>query len=249
MNVKHDLEQPVISIETSGRLGSAAVAVGGAVVACKQFAASLNHGVELLPAISRLCEQAGVTPDRVANVYVSGGPGSFTGLRVGITFAKSMALAHGARMIRVPTLDVIAQNALDANGPPDRVAVVLDAKRRRVYANWFERAGDQFVAREDPAERDPKTFLESLAPIAVLGEGVSYHRDAIESVSGVTLLSDPHNQPRAEIVFKLGQAMASHGEFTDIDAMIPIYVRLPEAEEKWQQKHNDSGGDAERANR
>lgn len=241
MSDPYDVSQPVISIETSGRLGSVAVSVGGTVVACDQFAASHNHGVELLPVISRLCAQAGVSPDQVARVYVSGGPGSFTGLRVGITFAKSIALARGARMVRVPTLDVIAQNALNANKSPDRVAVVLDAKRLRVYANWFERDGDCYVARDEPAERDPQSFLKSLAPIAVLGEGVSYHRDAIESVSGVTILSEQHNQPLAEVVYRLGEAMAGLGEFTDINAMIPIYVRAPEAEEKWRQRQPNAG--------
>jgi len=249
MDIPCDTSGPVISIETSGRLGSVAVSVDGAIAASGQFAASFNHGVELLPAISRLCAQSGVAPERVVGVYVSGGPGSFTGLRVGITFAKSLALAQGARLVRVPTLEVIAQNALNAGAPPHRVAVVLDAKRQRVYANWFERDGDRYVARDQPAERDPRSFLESLAPIAVLGEGVSCHRKAIESVNDVTILADVHNQPRADVVFELGEAMASRGEFTDINAMIPIYVRAPEAEEKWRQRQEAAGDSIDRNNR
>lgn len=210
---------------------------GGKVIAQAQFAASCNHGVELLPTVSRLCTQAGIRPADVGRVDVSGGPGSFTGLRVGVTFAKSLAYAHGARLVRMGTLDVIAQNALTLSEPPPRVAVILDAKRKKVFANWYELKQGTYVARDRPLERDPIEFLGSIAPIAVLGEGVGFHRGAVDSVNGVSVLDESLNRGRAEVVFELGESRARRQQWTPIEEMAPIYVRLAEAEEKWRANH------------
>ena len=83
-----------------------------------------------------------------------------------------------------------------------------------------------------PAQRDPRTYLSTLAPIAVIGEGVAYHRDAIDSIKTVSVLPEELNRPRAEIVHRLGRAMAANKQFIEIADLIPIYIRRPEAEEK-----------------
>ena len=126
-----------LAVETSGRIGGVAVGVGPAVLEARTFRTALRHAAELLPAVEGLCRDHGLRPDAVDEVYVSGGPGSFTGLRIGVTFARTLALACGAKIVRVPTLTVIAQNALEASEAPATVAVVLDAKRRRIFAAVF----------------------------------------------------------------------------------------------------------------
>jgi tRNA threonylcarbamoyladenosine biosynthesis protein TsaB len=226
-----------ISVETSGRVGSVAVARGEEIVAGRSFSTQRGHGVELLPTVSALCEQAGVAPSAVKHVYVSGGPGSFTGLRIGVTFAKAMALAVGARVVRVPTLDVIAQNALAIISRPSRVVAVLDAKRRHVYASAFDLAGEHYEPIDEPNERDPESYLQSLGPVTVLGEGIAYHQQAIEAVEGVTIGGEELSRARAETVHRLGRRMALSGLFISIGELIPIYVRRPEAEEKWDERH------------
>ena len=228
-----------LAIETSGRVGSVVLGRAGALLGEAEFVASHNHGVELLPAVSRLCAAAGVSPADIGRVDVSCGPGSFTGLRVGVTFAKMLAFARGARLVRVPTLDVIAQNALMVDRPPDRVAVVLDAKRQRVYACAYDLDQDRYVARGGPVECDPTTWLEPLSPVVVLGEGTRYHKEAIGWVAGATILSEHYHRPHARVVYRLGEALARAGGYTDGDAMLPVYVRLPEAEEKWRARQQE----------
>ena len=223
-----------LAVETSGRAGSVAVARGAAILASEQFNTQLRHGVELLPAVARACAACGVTPGDVAHIYVSGGPGSFTGLRIGITFAKTMALATAARVVRVPTLMVIAQNTRQLPQPPERVAVILDAKRDHVYSAAFRRDGILYEPIDAPAERDPTAYLAALAPIAVVGEGVAYHRAAVESASGVTILPDDLNRARAEVVHELGRRLAAQGGFPPANELTPIYIRRPDAEEKWE---------------
>src|SRR5689334_12051893 len=99
-----------LALETSGRTGSVALVEVGNVVAEDQFPHGLRHAAGLVPMIDRLCRERGWAPGDVDEVYVSAGPGSFTGLRVGITVAKTLALATGARVVAVPTADVLARN-------------------------------------------------------------------------------------------------------------------------------------------
>lgn len=104
-------ENPLIlAIETSGRLGSVALAEGEKLLAQKQFTGPMRHSAEIFPDIVALLEQFDKKPAHLEQVYISVGPGSFTGLRIAVTIAKSMALANQAGIVAVDTLDCIAAN-------------------------------------------------------------------------------------------------------------------------------------------
>ncbi len=233
-----------LAFETSSALGSVALGRGGDVLGARKLSGPRKHAVEFLPAIAALCDTHDIEPTSVRRVFVSSGPGSFTGLRIGITTARMIGLATGARIVAVPTLEIIAQNALDASDSPDRVVVMLDAKRRRVYTAAFSRRGGSYVATTDPVEADPAEFLAGQTTEggshAVLGEGVLYHRAAIEE-SGWPVLPEALYAPRAETVYQLGAVRAGEGKFEDRSALIPTYVRLPEAQEKWEQRQKNRG--------
>jgi tRNA threonylcarbamoyladenosine biosynthesis protein TsaB len=235
-----DENAPTIALETSGRIGSIAVGRGSSIAATETFSRPMGHAVELMPALDRLCKTNDIAPTDVGYVYVSAGPGSFTGLRIGVTVARSIALANGAKIVRVPTLDVVAQNALEMHEPPDDLAVILDAKRRRVYAASFRRTGDVYQRTCEPAECDPLVFLSAMPrTAAVIGEGVAYHQEAVKE-SGLQSPGDEFARARAEAVFRLGAKEARTGVFEDPGDVIPIYIRRPEAEEVWEQRHNES---------
>ncbi len=228
---------PALAIETSGRIGSVAIGRGPRVLESRAFSTTLRHAVELLPTVDALCRDHQVRPDEVATVYVSGGPGSFTGLRIGITFARSLALATGARIVRVPTLDVIAQNALALDPRPPRVVVVLDAKRHHVYSAPFALEQDAYVCTQEPAELDPESFFATLPrDCHAVGEGIAYHQAAVDS-AGLAVLPVELNHARAEVVYRLGHARVSAGAFDDARGVVPIYIRRPEAEEVWERRH------------
>jgi len=227
----------IIAIETSSRRGSVALAAGPDRVSVAAFTADFRHGVELLPSIDRLCRDAGWPPTSIQQIYVSVGPGSFTGLRVAITTARHLALAVGARVVAIDSLSVIAGNAL-ALPVPNRsphLAVLLDAKRNQVYARLFERRGDEYAAAEPPVLVEPAAWLAKLPrPLAVMGEGIPYHRAAINAAD-VSVLPEDSWLPRAESVHRLGWRLAAAGGFTPASKMIPLYLRRPEAEEIWEQ--------------
>src|SRR5947207_2286578 len=135
-----------IAIETSSRIGSIALADGEQILAERQFEHGLQHAAMILPIIDSLCREQGWGPRDIEHVYVSAGPGSFTGLRIGITLAKTMALATGVTLVAVPRLRVLVENA-----PADarHVIIVLDAKREQIFTGRFERSADgAWIERE-----------------------------------------------------------------------------------------------------
>ena len=224
----------ILGIETSSRVGSLALAVGGEVVAVEKFERNLRHVAELLPAAERATRQLGWVAEDLDEVYVSAGPGSFTGLRIGITVAKTLAMACGTRLVGVGSLEVIACNA-----PAEalNVGVVLDAKRGQVFAGRFERRDGELVTMLEACLTDPREFVaKSPKPMVLLGEGVKYHLEALEA-EGVVVAEELLWWPGAEAVCKIGWAMGQRGEFTEAGSLGPRYLRVPEAEELWDKRH------------
>jgi tRNA threonylcarbamoyladenosine biosynthesis protein TsaB len=225
-----------LAIETSGRVGSVAVVQDGRVVVEEAFEHGFKHATELLPMIDRLVRAQGWAPADVDQLYVSAGPGSFTGLRIGITLAKTFALATGVKVVAVPTVRVLAENAPAEAG---NVIVVLDAKRDQIFSARFERAGEGWEEREG-AHLDSLTAMldRSPRPLWLIGEGIPQHEKFLPAGdAGVIVTSPDAWRARAAAVAKIGISMATRGEWADVDRLTPIYIRKPEAVEKWEQQH------------
>ena len=144
----------ILAVETSSRIGSVALALGPELLGAETFSASLRHSAEIFPTIGILLDRFGYAATDVGQVHIGLGPGSFTGLRIAVTVAKSMHLANSVAIVTVNSLDTIAANVKDAetapaiqNGSADRatvrrLATILDAKRGQFYVAVYERAAD-----------------------------------------------------------------------------------------------------------
>jgi len=152
----------ILAVETSSRIGSVALALGGKMLAETTFSGSLRHSAEIFPAVRGLLERLKKKACQIEHIYISSGPGSFTGLRIATTFAKTMHLANAARIVAVDTLDVIAANvtgyieeknkATTFNSEPKgplaqteeqqfakRIATIVDAKRGQFFIAVYSR--------------------------------------------------------------------------------------------------------------
>lgn len=222
-----------LAIESSGRAGSVALCDDAALLDERTFPHSLRHAAALVPLIDSMLRDRSISPKQVEVIHVGVGPGSFTGLRVGVTLAKTFSFATGAKLTAVPTLDTIVEN-LDPT-PHTQAIALLDAKRGQVFAARFERTANSFRNWRaiEPARLDTATGMISRASkdVIVTGEGIDFHFAAIES-AGVAIAAKELWQPRAAVVAKLGRERAANNDFVDAFALRPIYVRLPEAEEK-----------------
>ena len=229
--------QLAIAIETSGRAGSVAVVLDGQVAEQRDFSRGLRHAVEMIPTLDSMLEKMRRRPAEIEEVYVSAGPGSFTGLRVAITFAKTLAMTTGCRIVAVPTVDALARNAAEI-AEVRHLAVVLDAKRNQVYCGGFDRAeSGELVKVLEACLLDPPELLARMArPLHVLGEGLAYHGEAF-TAEDVHRLPQEHWPGRAANVAAVGIALAAEGRFAEPDALTPIYIRRPEAEELWEKRH------------
>jgi len=225
----------VLALETSGRVGSVALAQDRVVVAEEQYPHGLKHAAGIVPIIDRLCRARGWMPRDIEVVYVSVGPGSFTGLRVGVTVAKALALATGAKVVAVPTADVLARNAPEGW---QNVVIVLDAKRDQVYTAVYANEGGAPVVREAARLDDLRAVLQRVPrPVHLIGEGIPYHQRSIpDGDPGVVTTAPELWQGRATAVVEVGDLLARQGQFTDPDRLTPIYIRRPEAEEKLMSK-------------
>ncbi len=147
--------------------GSVAIGWGDQLIAEKSFAATAGHGRDFLPIADELCREAGWRPGDLNECYVSIGPGSFTGLRVAVAFARHLALACGTRIVAVPTMESIAWNLAVANlfthGP---IAVFLEAKKGLVFAVRFEVEQGVIQSLDDPSIVAAAEYLTRAPPSA-----------------------------------------------------------------------------------
>ena len=220
-----------LAIETSGRIGSVALIDENGVIEEREFAHGLQHAAMLIPLIDELCQKRGWKPMELREVYVSVGPGSFTGLRIGITLAKTLAFATGAKLVAVPSMRVLVENASDE---AKHAIIVLDAKREQVFTARFERAEGNWIERE-PAHVESLAAMLARAPrpVELIGEGISYHKQYIPAGNDeIVIAAEERWRARAGVLAKLGRDLALAGRFVDPFVLEPIYIRPPEAQEK-----------------
>lgn len=229
---------PILGIETSGRLGSIAAGVDGALLDEEPLSQTARHAADLLPAIDRLWRRQGWPAGRVDACCVSVGPGSFTGLRVAVTVARHLALARGARLVAVPTLDVIADAARPHVPDGGHVAALLDAKGGRVFAAYYRRDDAAMSRLCEPKLAPADAVLQSAPrPCWLTGEGLAYHEAAV-AASGLPLVEESARWPRARSVLLLGGRAIERGEFVAPFDLVPMYIRPPEAAEVWARRHS-----------
>lgn len=245
----------ILAVETSSRIGSVALARGAELLAETRFSAPLKHSAEIFPAISDLLGRFELQPGRIDQVFISGGPGSFTGLRIATTFAKTMHLAVGAKVVSVDTLDAVAANVIDLTqeGPSSdapsgmnhqRVATIVDAKRGQFFVAVYDRSSTETNRAGSPDEwakvlpdclMRPNQFVEEFGrqdrDMWLLGDGLLYHKDKFRS-DGIRFFDDRYWSPRAAKIHLLGHQMAASGQFSEPLTLTPNYLRGPDVKLK-----------------
>jgi tRNA threonylcarbamoyladenosine biosynthesis protein TsaB len=187
-----------------------------------------SHAGSLPLLIERVLAQAGVEIGDLEGIGVSIGPGSFTGLRIGLGVAKGIAFAGSARLATVPTLEALALVA-DA-APGQTICAALDARKREVYVAFFRAVADGRVERLTPDEAlAPPVLAERLGPEVVLvGDAAAVYGDVLGGRAIVRPFATHH--PRGGIVARLGWERLVAGEAANPGTVEPVYVRPPEAE-------------------
>jgi tRNA threonylcarbamoyladenosine biosynthesis protein TsaB len=215
----------VLAVETSTLSGGAALLDSERVVGEYTLDVRLTHSERLMAAIDRLLTDAGWTARDLEGIAVTVGPGSFTGLRVGLSTVKGLALALSIPVAAVPTLDAMAAMLPFASLP---VCPVLDARKGEVYASLYRWDGLGMRREWDYLAIAPDELARRLdEPVIVVGGGA----DAISSLF-VRHVQPPRRGPAPAVVGALGHARLAIGETVAAADLLPIYLRPSEAELK-----------------
>jgi tRNA threonylcarbamoyladenosine biosynthesis protein TsaB len=223
-----------IAIETSSRAGGVALGSGDEMLETLAFDASRGHATELVVRLDELLARHGLTARDARQVYVSAGPGSFTGLRVGITVARTLAQAvQGVACVAVPTALAVAENARDLAW--EDLGVVMDAREGNVYGQFFARRQGRIVPAGPEMVLPSREFLlRAPRPLMLTGEGLAYHD---LTGPGIEIAEASVRLPRADGVWRVGRRLAAAGRFTEYRRLLPIYTRKCQALRIWEERH------------
>ena len=221
----------VLALETSALAGSVALFDGDRLLAARELDPARRSAQTFAPAIAELLATAGIVPRDVKLVATTVGPGSFTGLRVGVTAAKTFAYAVGAEVLGLNTLEVIAaQTPLELlENDAAEVQAVIDAQRKELYVGRF--SGREFAPLAANAIVPEQAWLDALLPgTIVTGPGLARLESRLPA--GVVAVERPFRQPQAFTVGKLAWRDYRRGRRDDLWKLAPAYLRASAAEEK-----------------
>jgi len=223
-----------IALETSGLRGSVAALEGERVLAAHELTSRQRSAQSLAPALRDLLAEQKWQPRDVQLVAVTVGPGSFTGLRIGVTTAKTFAYAVGAELVAVDTLEVIA---LQAPEGWKCLKVALDAGRGQVFTAEFSRD-----ARGELTTVAPSDIVEVVDWLAGLRSGDVVTGPMVDKLAdelppSVTAVDPTYRVPTATAVAQLAWRKYLAGQRDDPIQLVPLYLRLSAAEEKQAAQH------------
>lgn len=239
----------VLGIDTSTTIASVAVVEGGKVL-CEESAADLgpatscapaaraNHAEVVLPLIDKLLRREALALADVSAFAVTIGPGSFTGLRIGLSTAKGLTYGADVPVAGIPTLLAVAARVNDREG---LICPLLDARKREVYAALFRRAERGMERISDDVVASPERVVESVRAAAggeaclfFFGDGARIYRNVIEEALGNrALFTSGESYPStAAAAARLGEQKILGGEREAAGSLVPLYLRPSEAELK-----------------
>jgi tRNA threonylcarbamoyladenosine biosynthesis protein TsaB len=202
------------------------LAAAGRVLAEDTHDESRSHVASLPRLVQHVLSRAGRTIDDVEGLAVSIGPGSFTGLRIGLAFAKGVALAGRVPVVGVPTLEALACVADAAWG--ETICAALDARKQEIYAALFRATPDGPRRLTDDLALSPAALAARLeAPCVCVGDAVEVYGAVLGARAVLRPFATHH--PRGGVVARLGAVRLAAGEASNPGTLEPVYVRPPDA--------------------
>lgn len=224
-----------LAIETSSAVSSVAISDGYTIIGEITIQAGLMHSQQLVPHIQSLCTMTGVKQQELTGIVVSIGPGSFTGLRIGLGTAKAMAYALQIPIYGVMTMDALAYEAVHTN---QEIHVIIDAQKQHVYEGIYQSVDDTLHCLQQPVVRSVDDVLADCAGKAVIFMGDGLKKLKKRSLEPQWHLANPLiASPRASALIMCSLERLTTGDSDDVMAVNPFYIRESEAEVVWRNKH------------
>ena len=220
----------ILAVDTATSSCSVAVVDNGVLRAELTVADRRSHARHIMPMIRTVMECSGATLESVDGFAVSGGPGSFTGLRIGIGTVKGLAAALGKPMVGISSLEVLARQA---GAGSRRVCPMMDARKGEVYYAVYNGTGETPKALCDEKVQPPENAVEQIHESCIfVGSGAQLYRDVIHRILGRLAGFAPENQNiiRASTLAVLARQRLENQDADAADQFVPTYIRPSDAE-------------------
>ena len=232
----------LLTIDASGVAGSVAYMQDGKISGEYYICDKLTHSQTIMPMLEDMRDLLQIDLEKVDAIAVTAGPGSFTGLRIGVTAAKTLAMALEVPIIGVPTLDVIAGSMVFTN---HLICPLMDARRNQVYTAVYKNEANHLERLTDYLAIDLDEHLENLkqqeGKIIFMGDGAPLHKAHIIEVLGDRALFAPSfaNMQHASVLADLAMKLYEEGKAEDPATFVPMYLRKSQAEREKEERERD----------
>lgn len=229
----------VLAIESSAVTASVAILTDDIVTAEYTINYKKTHSQTLLPMIDQICDMTETKPDSFDLIGVSVGPGSFTGLRIGVATAKGIAFARKIPVVAVPTLEAMAYNYI---GTDAYVCTVMDARRNHVYGAVYHFEDGKLICDIEKglySDEEMINLINSLGrEVIIMGDGIAVIDKVKDKISCEYTYAAPNmNTQRAASVAVLALQMYNDGKSMDGSKVVPDYIRPSQAERELEASH------------
>ena len=236
-----DEKMTVLAMDTSTMVSSVAVARPDRVLAELTAETRYTHSETLVVNIEEVLRPADVKREEISAVAVSLGPGSFTGLRIGLAAAKATAYALSIPLVGVPTLEVLAAAF---PSPGAIVAPLIDAQKGNGYFALYRFTETGLVCEKDVCVASPEEIADAIAneesPVTLAGDFArKLMQKGVELPKNASIAPITHIMPRAALVAARAVVRLKNGEGKSPMELEPIYVRRSEAEVLWEKRHKE----------
>lgn len=231
----------LLAIDASGVAGSVAYLKEGKLAGEYYFCDKLTHSQTIMPMLEHMKSLIQIDLKEVDAVAVTSGPGSFTGLRIGVTAAKALALALEVPIVGVPTLDVMAQAIPFTE---HYICPIMDARRNQVYTALYQWQNGKLKRLSDYMAIDLTEYAHSLktqreGKIIFLGDGVQVYKEALVEVLGkekVLFAPSFCNLQHASVLAAVAEQLYKEGKSEDPSTFVPMYLRKSQAEREKEER-------------
>ena len=230
----------ILAVDTSANVASAALMCDGVLMAETMLNNKKTHSEKLMPMIDDILKNSGIDISEIDLFAVANGPGSFTGLRIGVSAVKGLAHASNKPIVGISTLEGLAYNLFYTDGI---ISPIMDARRSQVYNAVYKWDCGEFKELTAPRALSLEECIKGFEKekrVYFVGDGVPVYKDEISKLMGERAIFVPANNlnQRASSLAVLAQQRADRA--TDANSLMPFYLRKPQAEREYEEKMKES---------
>jgi len=229
-------EAKVLLLETSGSSGIVALGFGSTIVAHRVLEIAKRHVSDMAPAIAEMLKECGWEAKNLDAIATGIGPGSYTGLRIGLMSARTLAMMTGARLLGISTFEILAQHCLEVGHA--KIEIIADAQQDKIYAQSFENNNSNLISASELKIVSAAEWIANRdISFAIAGPGVPKVLPLRQANQGMVVEQSGNINKESFLALALKKLFSHHSD--DPLSLQPLYLRRSSAEEQWDKRIAD----------